>query len=72
VHDEIGEDSRAAPGIVLPFVGAPIIPGPRKYTAGLVQGPHCPVYITRGIGYAGVPLRIHRPLELALMSLQQT
>jgi predicted MPP superfamily phosphohydrolase len=56
--------------IVLPGIGAPIIPGPRKYTSGLVQGPHCPVYITRGIGYAGVPLRINCPPEVALITLQ--
>ena len=56
--------------IVLPLVGAPVTPGPRKLTSGLVQGPHCPVFITRGIGYAGVPLRINCPPEVALVTLR--
>lgn len=56
--------------IVLPFIGAPVTPGPRKLTSGLVQGPHCPVFITRGVGYAGVPIRINCPPEVALITLQ--
>lgn len=41
--------------VVLPIIGALVVPSAygRKYSAGLVQGPHCPVYISRGIGVIG-------------------
>jgi len=55
--------------VVLPFIGPIVVPGPRKYVSGLVQGPRCPVYISRGIAYAGVPLRINCPAELPIITL---
>lgn len=36
-----------------------------RYAHGLVQGPVCRVYISRGIGTAGVPLRLNMPPEIA-------
>ncbi len=39
--------------VVLPLYGAPILPSDygQKYASGLVEGPHCRVYISRGIGF---------------------
>jgi predicted MPP superfamily phosphohydrolase len=44
----------------LPLLGAPITNSAygKKYARGLVQGPACPVYICRGIGVSGCPLRL--------------
>ena len=38
--------------IVLPGYGAPIVPSRygQKYLHGLVEGPSCPVFVTRGVG----------------------
>jgi predicted MPP superfamily phosphohydrolase len=45
--------------IRLPGYGAPILPSRfgQKYAQGLVQGPSCPVYVSRGVGTAGPPAR---------------
>jgi len=40
-----------------------------KYRRGLVQGPASQVFITCGVGTAGVPLRINCPPEINLLSL---
>lgn len=37
-----------------------------RYAHGLVKGPACLVYISRGIGTAGIPLRVNMPPEIAL------
>jgi predicted MPP superfamily phosphohydrolase len=37
--------------VSLPLIGSPILPiRHRQYAAGLVQGPRCPVYVSRGLG----------------------
>lgn len=41
-----------------------------RHAHGLVQGPRFPVYISRGIGTAGVPLRVNMPPEIALFRLR--
>jgi hypothetical protein len=43
----------------LPGVGAPILPTRtgQKYARGLVAGPRCPVYVTRGVGTISPPVR---------------
>jgi hypothetical protein len=42
----------------------------RKYTLGLVQGPHCPVYISRGLGLGGPHgLRFNCRPELPILTL---
>jgi predicted MPP superfamily phosphohydrolase len=40
-----------------------------KYRQGLVQGPASWVYVSRGLGEAGVPLRVNVPPEIALLTL---
>jgi predicted MPP superfamily phosphohydrolase len=49
----------------------PVLPKIRKnkYARGLVFGPQCPVYICRGIGTAGVPLRLGSDPEIAVFDL---
>jgi predicted MPP superfamily phosphohydrolase len=57
----------------LPVVGAPVIPSKygQKYAAGLVQGPRCPVYVSRGLGLSGLPVRFGVPPEIVLFELQR-
>lgn len=49
----------------------PVLPKIRKnkYSRGLVFGPQCPVYVSRGIGTAGVPLRLGADPEIAVFDL---
>ena len=42
----------------------------RKYDAGMVQGPRCPVYVSRGIGMVGVPIRFNCRPELPVFTLR--
>jgi uncharacterized protein len=55
----------------LPLVGSPIVPSNygQKYALGLVQGPGCPVYVTRGIGVTPPPLRFGCRPEVSLITL---
>ncbi|MDD4062145.1 MAG: metallophosphoesterase, partial [Kiritimatiellae bacterium] len=56
----------------LPFVGPLILPiQHRKYAEGLVQGPTCPVFISRGLGMVGVPMRLNCKPELPLITLRK-
>jgi predicted MPP superfamily phosphohydrolase len=40
-----------------------------KYRYGLVRGPASAVFVSRGLGEAGVPLRINAPPEVCLLTL---
>ncbi|MDB5310615.1 MAG: Phosphoesterase [Gemmataceae bacterium] len=40
-----------------------------KYRAGLVQGPASQVFVSRGLGEAGVPLRLNCPPEINVLTL---
>ena len=53
--------------IRIPGIGTPIVPSRfgSKYVSGLVQGPVCPVYISRGIGTTILPLRFGAAPEIA-------
>ena len=55
----------------IPFMGSPVVPSRygQKYAQGLVQGPVCPVYICRGIGMSGLPIRVNARPEIALLEL---
>ncbi len=57
--------------VCFPGNGQPVLPKIRKYkyAKGLVFGPRCPVYICRGIGTAGVPLRLGADPEIAVFDL---
>ena len=55
--------------IRFPLLGTPGIPSQygQKYASGLVQGPVCPVFISRGLGLAALPLRWGVPPEVAVL-----
>jgi predicted MPP superfamily phosphohydrolase len=57
--------------VYLPMLGAPWIPSRYgdKYRVGLVQGPMSPVFVSRGLGEAGVPIRLNCPPEINLLTL---
>jgi predicted MPP superfamily phosphohydrolase len=57
--------------IRLPGIGAPVTNSAHgtKYAQGLVQGPVCPVYISRGLGMTVMPLRIGVRPEIAVIEL---
>jgi len=58
--------------ICLPFIGAPIVPSRygQKYRAGLVKTPHTQVYVSRGIGLIGPPMRLLCRPELPVITLR--
>jgi len=55
----------------LPGLGAWWLPSKygTKYLRGLVQGPASRVFVSRGLGEAGVPLRLNVPPEINLLTL---
>jgi hypothetical protein len=57
--------------IVLPGVGYQRIPSQYglKYLQGLVQAPHTQVFVSRGLGTVGVPLRFRCRPEINLLTL---
>ena len=58
--------------VVLPLVGAPFTASRygQKYRAGLVQGPTARVYVSRGVGTIGLPIRWDAPPEITLITLR--
>ena len=58
--------------VVFPFYGAPITSSVygQKYRAGLVQGPTARVYVSRGVGTTGLPVRLCCPPEIVLLTLR--
>lgn len=42
----------------------------QKYVRGLIQGRPCPVYISRGLGMAMLPLRFGVVPEIAVIELK--
>jgi predicted MPP superfamily phosphohydrolase len=57
-----------------PLLGPPVTNSRfgRKYAEGLVEGPVCRVFICRGIGVSGFPLRLGVPPEIAMLELKAT
>jgi predicted MPP superfamily phosphohydrolase len=57
--------------VVLPGLGAPIVPSRygQKYLHGLVQGPLCQVFVTRGVGTITPPVRFLCRPEIVLITL---
>jgi predicted MPP superfamily phosphohydrolase len=57
--------------VYLPAVGSLWLPSKYgdKYRRGLVQGPASKVFVSRGLGEAGVPLRVNVPPEINLLTL---
>jgi predicted MPP superfamily phosphohydrolase len=58
----------------LPGVGTAWMPSQygAKYRGGLVAGPASPVFVSRGLGEAGVPLRLNCPPEINLLTLARS
>ncbi|MDB5319416.1 MAG: putative metallophosphoesterase [Phycisphaerales bacterium] len=57
--------------ICLPGVGAPVTNSAygQKYAKGLVAGPVCPVFISRGLGMTVMPVRVGVRPEIAVIEL---
>jgi predicted MPP superfamily phosphohydrolase len=57
--------------VIVPGFGAPIVPSRygQKYLYGLVQGPSCRVFVTRGVGTISPPVRVFCRPEVALITL---
>jgi len=57
--------------VVVPGFGAPIVPSHygQKYLYGLVQGPCCRVFVTRGVGTISPPVRLLCRPEVVLITL---
>jgi len=56
----------------LPLLGAPLLPScmGQKYAGGLAAGPEWPVYVNRGIGVTGIPMRLNCRPEITLLTLR--
>ncbi len=57
--------------VVVPGYGAPVVPSRygQKYLYGLVDGPCCPVFVTRGVGTVTPPVRFLCRPEVVLITL---
>jgi len=57
--------------VYIPLRGAPFVPSRygQKYRAGLVEGPRCRVYVTRGLGTISPPVRFLCRPELTVLTL---
>jgi predicted MPP superfamily phosphohydrolase len=57
----------------LPVVGAPAVPScfGQKYASGLTTNEHTIVYVNRGIGVTGVPVRFNCRPEITLLHLRR-
>ncbi len=55
----------------VPFLGTPIVPSHygQRYAGGLVEGPHFPVIVSRGIGMSLLPIRFGVPPEVGEITL---
>ena len=58
--------------IRLPGIGTPVTNSKygQKYAQGLVEGPVCPVYISRGLGMTAMPIRFGVRAEIAVIELK--
>lgn len=43
----------------------------RNYVSGLTAGPNFPLYISRGLGVVGLPLRVDSEPELPVITLRR-
>jgi predicted MPP superfamily phosphohydrolase len=57
--------------VVVPLFGAPCVPSAfgQKYLRGLVEGPRCQVFVSRGVGTVTPPVRLFCRPEVALITL---
>ena len=52
-----------------PFIGAPIVPAKKEYTAGHVEKNGKNLFVTSGIGTSGLPFRFRVPPEIVVITL---
>lgn len=52
-----------------PFIGAPIIPAKKEYSAGHIVKGGRNLFVTTGIGTSGLPFRFRVPPEIVVMNL---
>jgi len=58
--------------VKIPFGPRPMLPiRNRRYAAGLIRGPRCWMYVSRGIGMVGVPVRFNCRPELPVITLRR-
>jgi predicted MPP superfamily phosphohydrolase len=57
--------------VVVPGYGAPVVPSRygQKYLHGLVDAPHCRVFVSRGVGTVSPPVRLCCRPEIVLLTL---
>lgn len=57
--------------IIVPGYGVPVVPSRygQKYLYGLVNGPKCQVFVTRGVGTVSPPVRFYCRPEVVLITL---
>lgn len=56
----------------LPFIGPLTLPVKNKrYSSGVIETPRQKLFISRGIGWAGLPVRFNCPPEIAVIVLEQ-
>jgi predicted MPP superfamily phosphohydrolase len=53
----------------LPFIGRPILPGPKRYAYGHVVEEGRNLLISGGLGVTGIPVRFGVPPEIVLVEL---
>ena len=59
--------------VKVPFGGRPQLPIRNlKYAAGFVPGPHCPMYVSVGLGMVGIPVRFNCRPELPVITLRRS
>ena len=58
--------------VIFPGLGAPFMPSRygHKYLKGFVEAPATKVYVSRGLGMSGGPIRVGSRPELTLITLQ--
>jgi len=56
----------------LPFLGPPVLPVKNKrYSSGIIDTQSMKLFISRGIGWAGYPVRFNCPPEIAMLVLEK-
>ena len=56
----------------IPLIGPLMLPiKHRRYAEGLVDGPQCPVFISRGLGMVSIPVRFNCSPEIPLITLRR-
>jgi hypothetical protein len=56
--------------VVIPFMGPPVLPVKNKdYSSGLITTSKAQIFISKGIGWSGLPIRINCYPEIAILEL---